>query len=57
VGEVAPVGCFTAQVIGQAAGAEIGVVVRKEKGDFNSRIEFMGAERRAYSGVAAANDD
>ena len=54
MGESAPVGRFAAEKIGQAANAEIGIVVRNENRDFGARRQFLGAERRAYSGVAAA---
>ena len=46
VGEVAPVGRFTAEIIGQATDAEIRVVVRDEKCDLHVRIEFMGPTPR-----------
>jgi hypothetical protein len=42
VSEVAPVGGFAAQVIGEAADAEIRVVVGKEQRDLYAGIQFVG---------------
>ena len=55
--ESAPVGRLAAEKIGQAANAEVGIVVRNEDRDFGARPQFLGAERGAYSGVAAADDE
>ena len=55
--ESAPVGRFAAEKIGQAANAEVGIVIRNEDRDFGARLQFLGAERGAYSGVAAADDE
>jgi hypothetical protein len=52
-----PVGCFATEKIRQAAYAEVGIIVRNQDRDFGTRLQFLGAERGAYSGVASANDD
>ena len=55
--ESMPVGRFAAKKIRQAAYAEVGIIVRNQDRDFSIRLQFLGAERGAYSGVAAANDN
>ena len=52
-----PVGRFAAEKIRQTAYAEVGIIVRNQDRDFGARLQFLGAERGAYSGVASANDD
>jgi hypothetical protein len=41
----------------QAANAEVGIVIRNDDRDFGARLQFLGSERGAYSGVAAADDE
>ena len=55
--ESAPVGCFAAEKIWQAANAEVGIIVRNKDRNFGATLQFLGAERGAYSGVAAADDE
>ena len=52
-----PVGRFAAEKIRQAAYAEVGIIVRNEDCDFGATLQFLGAERGAYSSIAPANDD
>jgi hypothetical protein len=57
VSETMPVGRFAAEKIRQAAYAEVGIVILNKDRDFCTRVQFLGAKRGAYSGVAAPNDD
>ena len=52
-----PVGRFAAEKIRQTTYTEVGIIVRNQDRDFGARLQFLGAERGAYSGVASANDD
>src|SRR5271165_6710738 len=57
VGQVAPVGDLTGQVIGDAADGEVRIGVRDDHGDIRARVEFARPQGGADPGVAAADHD
>lgn len=57
MGEIAPIGRLPAKVVWQATDAEIRKVVGNRDCHLGAGIEFVRAQRRANSGVAAADDE
>ena len=57
VGEVAPVGDLTGEVVGDAADGEVRVGVLQDHGDVGGRVELAGSQGGADTGVAAADHD
>ena len=55
VGEVAPVGDFARDVVGDAADGEVGVGVGDHDGHLSRGVEFTGSQRSGDSGVATAD--
>ena len=57
VGQVAPVGDLTGEVVGDAADGEVRVGVRQDHGDVGGRVQLAGPQGGADPGVAAADHD